>query len=78
MLLVATAPELPMRLATAGDDYELLFTATPEASNRILALSAELQLPITAIGTIESGAGVRLVDADGKAVPITAGGYRHF
>jgi thiamine-monophosphate kinase len=76
--LVATAPELPMRLATAGDDYELLFTATPEASNRILALSAELQLPITAIGTIESGAGVRLVDADGKTIAITAAGYRHF
>src|ERR1700720_180961 len=76
--LVATAPELPVRLATAGDDYELLFTAPPEASDRILALSAELQLPITAIGTIERGAEVRLVDADGKAVPVAAGGYRHF
>ena len=76
--LVATAPELPVRLATAGDDYELLFTAPPEASDRILALSAELQLPITAIGTIERGAEVRLVDADGRAVPVAAGGYRHF
>jgi thiamine-monophosphate kinase len=76
--LVATAPELPVRLATAGDDYELLFTAPPEASDRILALSAELQLPITAIGTIERGAEVRLVDADGKTVPVAAGGYRHF
>jgi thiamine-monophosphate kinase len=76
--LVAAAPDLPARLATAGDDYELLFTAPTEASDRILALSAELQLPITAIGTIESGAGVRLVDADGKTIPITAAGYRHF
>jgi thiamine-monophosphate kinase len=75
---VATAPELPARLATAGDDYELLFTAPPEASDRILALSAELGLPITAIGTIERGAEVRLVDADGKTVPVAAGGYRHF
>jgi thiamine-monophosphate kinase len=76
--LVATAPELPSRLATAGDDYELLFAAPPEASDRILALSAELGLPITAIGTIERGAEVRLVDADGKTVPVAAGGYRHF
>jgi thiamine-monophosphate kinase len=76
--LVAGAPDLPARLATAGDDYELLFTAPPEASGRILALSAELRLPVTAIGTIEHGGGVRLVDAAGKAVPIAAAGYRHF
>jgi thiamine-monophosphate kinase len=76
--LISGAPDLPARLATAGDDYELLFTAPPEASERILALSAELELPITAIGTVERGAGVRLVDAAGKAVPIAAAGYRHF
>ena len=76
--IVASAPELAARLATAGDDYELLFAAPPEASDRILGLSAELQLPITRIGTIEKSAGVRLVDAEGKPVPVAAGGYRHF
>jgi hypothetical protein len=35
-------------------------------------------LPLTAIGTIEPGAAVRLVDAEGKAVPVAAAGYRHF
>jgi thiamine-monophosphate kinase len=75
---VAGTPDLPARLATAGDDYELLFTAPPDASDRIRRLSAELRLPITAIGTIDSGAGVRLVDADSKTVPVTAAGYRHF
>jgi thiamine-monophosphate kinase len=76
--VVAGTPDLPARLAAAGDDYELLFTAPPNASDRIHSLSAELRLPITAIGTIDSGAGVRLVDADGKTVPVTAAGYRHF
>src|SRR5438132_326079 len=61
-LIVAGAPDLPARLATAGDDYELLFTAPPDTRDQILRLAAELRLPITAIGTIESGAGVRLVD----------------
>ena len=75
---VAGAPDLPARLATAGDDYELLFAAPPKASDQILRLSAELGLPITAIGMIENGAGARLVDADGKAVPVAAAGYRHF
>ena len=81
--LAQQEPDLPVRLATAGDDYELLFTAPPEASAAIERLAAELALPVTAIGTIhggtiERGAGVRLVAADGRPVPITAAGYRHF
>jgi thiamine-monophosphate kinase len=76
--IAAGAPDLPLRLATAGDDYELLFTAPPEASETILRLSAELRLPLTAIGEIEAGAAVRLVDAEGKLVPVAAAGYRHF
>jgi thiamine-monophosphate kinase len=76
--IAAGMPDLPLRLATAGDDYELLFTAPPEASETILRLSAELRLPLTAIGTIERGAAVRLVDAAGKVVPVAAAGYRHF
>ena len=76
--LVASVPDLPPQLAAAGDDYELLFTAPPEASEQIRRLSAELGLPIIAIGTVEKGAGVRIVDAAGKPVPIAATGYRHF
>src|SRR5438876_580473 len=76
--IAAGTPDLPLQLATAGDDYELLFTAPPEASETILRLSAGLRLPLTAIGTIEPGTGVRLVDAEGKIVPVAATGYRHF
>jgi thiamine-monophosphate kinase len=76
--IAAGTPDLSLRLAIAGDDYELLFTAPPEASETILRLSAELRLPLTAIGTIEPGAAARLVDAAGKVVPVAAAGYRHF
>ena len=76
--LAALVPGLPARLATAGDDYELLFTAAPEAGAAIGRLSAELGLAITEIGTIERGEGVRLVAADGRVVPLAAAGYRHF
>jgi thiamine-monophosphate kinase len=65
-------------LASGGDDYELLFAAPPAASAKIARLAAELALPITAIGTIEAGAGVRLVDAAGNAVPLARAGWRHF
>jgi thiamine-monophosphate kinase len=76
--LAAADPDLPARLATAGDDYELLFTAPPNAADQIRRLSQELGLPITAIGTVEKGDGVRLVDAAGKEISLAETGYRHF
>src|SRR5438067_3473671 len=42
--LAGADPDLPVRLATAGDDYELLFTAPPGAGDQIRRLSAELGL----------------------------------
>ena len=74
----AGEPDLPARLAIGGDDYELLFAAPPEATQAIESLAAELALPITATGTIEQGAGVRLVDAGGNPIPVEQAGYRHF
>jgi thiamine-monophosphate kinase len=71
-------PDLAVRLAAAGDDYELLFAASPEAGEAIGRLAAELGFPITAIGTIEDGPGVRLVDAGGNPIPVATAGYRHF
>jgi thiamine-monophosphate kinase len=68
----------PAALATGGDDYELLFTAPPDASSRIESLAKELALKISAIGTIEQGSGVRLVDASGSPIPVATAGYRHF
>jgi len=76
--LAAADPDLPPRLATAGDDYELLFTAPPNAADQIRQLSQELGLPITAIGRVEKGAGVRVVDGAGKEVSLAETGYRHF
>jgi thiamine-monophosphate kinase len=70
--------ELRTLLATGGDDYELLFTASPKMGNTIGALAAELDVPITEIGTIEAGGDVRLVDAAGALVPVSAAGWRHF
>jgi len=76
----AVADDIAIRaaLATGGDDYELLFSAPPEASGEIVSLSQSLGLPLTEIGAIEVGAGVRLIDADGREIPVGATGWRHF
>jgi thiamine-monophosphate kinase len=76
--IIAEDPDLVPRLAGVGDDYELVFTSPTDASQAIECLSPELALPITATGAIERKAGVRLVDAAGNRVPITASGWQHF
>jgi thiamine-monophosphate kinase len=54
--------ETRLGAATAGDDYELLFTAAPARAAGILELSGRLGLRLTRIGTVESGSGLRLTD----------------
>lgn len=66
-----------LRAATAGDDYELLFTAAAGSRHAIIALADRLGLPLTRIGRIEPGAGLALRDAGGT-VPLPARlGYEH-
>ena len=77
-LVVAAEPGIRSRLATGGDDYELLFSAPPYAAESIVALSTQLRVAITMIGRIEAGAGVRPVDDAGQTITVEATGYRHF
>jgi thiamine-monophosphate kinase len=77
-VLVEREPTVRARLASAGDDYELLFTAPAEAAEEIAVISSTLALPITMIGKLEPGAGVRLIDREGRVIPFDSAGYRHF
>jgi thiamine-monophosphate kinase len=77
-LIVAADAALRLRLATGGDDYELLFAAPPEAAGAIAALAAELAIPIAEIGAIVPGSGVRLVDESGREISVEIAGWRHF
>lgn len=76
--LTAITPGLGVQLATGGDDYELLFTAAPDAAASLRNIAARLAVPVTRIGRIEPGAGVCLVDDEGCEVAVQAMGYRHF
>jgi len=76
--IIATYPGLHAPLASGGDDYELLFAAPPEAEEEIVGLSQSLGLTISQIGTIEPGAGVRVVDGSGATVSLATPGWRHF
>jgi thiamine-monophosphate kinase len=67
-----------MAALAGGDDYELLFAAPAAAAPAIAALARETGVAITAIGRMEQGSGVRVVDGDGAPMAIPVGGYRHF
>jgi thiamine-monophosphate kinase len=75
---VTADPSLAVQLATGGDDYELLFTAPATAAPALSQLAAAVNIPITRVGTIEPGRGLRLLDAGGHEVPVGEHGYRHF
>ena len=70
----------PYLLALAGgEDYELLFTAPQGRQEAIKKLAQDLGTPLTLIGEImEAAAGVTLVGADGKKVPVAQRGHDHF
>jgi len=61
-----------------GDDYELVFTA-PRSQREQVALAAHTsQTPVARIGTIDAEPGLRLIDAQGRAVTNDYHSFDHF
>ncbi|MFN3416607.1 MAG: thiamine-phosphate kinase [Caldimonas sp.] len=77
---LAAQPLALQRLCTlaGGDDYELLFTA-PAAQRQAVAHAAQAAgVAVSRIGRIEPEPGLRLVDAQGQALPNTWTSFDHF
>ncbi|MGE4012833.1 MAG: thiamine-phosphate kinase, partial [Alphaproteobacteria bacterium] len=70
--------DLFMGAVTGGDDYQVLFTAPVEREAELTRLAGAARVKVTRIGRIEAGAGVRLVAADGRPIPVKSPGFRHF
>ena len=67
-------------LLAGGDDYELAFTASPDARKRLESLAAELGLALTRIGSVSAGerGRVSVYDAAGNIMQIAHKGFDHF
>lgn len=63
---------------TGGDDYELCFTAPSARAFEIEQAMAAIDVPVTVVGQVEAGAGLRLGTPDGDAWTPPADGYQHF
>ena len=61
-----------------GDDYELAFTAPASKRQAVQAAALMADTPVTRIGHIDAEAGLRLMDAAGKAVARSFPSFDHF
>lgn len=77
---VQTYSEDPYELAlVGGEDYELLFTASPRKRGKILSLSRSLRISISRIGEIvKRTEGFRLIGKADESVPLDQCGFDHF
>ena len=67
--------EAIIRAATAGDDYQIAFTADPAREDQVRAAAKDVS--VTRIGTVLAGQGVELTHK-GQPVSVAKPGYRHF
>jgi thiamine-monophosphate kinase len=65
-------------LLAGGDDYELCFTAPVGARDRIVSIGKRLRLPLTRIGSMRRGRGVRVLDASARLIRARRRGFDHF
>jgi thiamine-monophosphate kinase len=79
----ATLAALPRALQyectlAGGDDYELLFSSAPDATNAVQAAADRAAVAVTRIGGIESMPGLRIVDGVGAPVAQAFTAFDHF
>ena len=61
-----------------GDDYELLFTIPEQDLDRLFEAWSEELAPLSVIGTVDTGSGVRLQPVDLVPEDLETGGWQHF
>ncbi len=72
-------PALIERVATGGDDYEILCTIAPDRVPGFRAASEAVRVPVSEIGIVtQAGAPPQLVAADGQALVFARPSFSHF
>lgn len=67
------------RLAlTAGDDYELIFTAPPSKKRAVVAAAKLAGVRVSCIGKVSKGSGLEVLDLTGRPMSFDASGFEHF
>ncbi len=61
-----------------GDDYELLFTASPGQRAAVALAAQTSKTPVHLVGQIDASPGLRLLDAQGQALATHYASFDHF
>jgi thiamine-monophosphate kinase len=64
------------QLASGGDDYEIVCTASPAQAAQLMAEAQRAGAPLTVVGRIERGRGL-IVTAGGSPIALEHAGWRH-
>ncbi|MFT8989176.1 MAG: thiamine-phosphate kinase [Gluconobacter albidus] len=75
---VLLGQEWLMQRLCGGDDYELLITCPPERSQALQTACQTTHIPIHRIGKVQTGSGVRVLDAEGQDIVPEQDGWQHF
>ena len=76
--VLADNPDLIQSILGGGDDYELLFTASPRVHEAVEQASHLCGYCVTRIGKMSAGSGVEVVDGNNEQIDISKMGYTHF
>ncbi|MCL4765281.1 MAG: thiamine-phosphate kinase [Hyphomicrobiaceae bacterium] len=76
--LIESEPELRHLPLTGGDDYEILACIAPEHAAAFESAARSAGIPVTRIGSLREGSGVRVLGLDGQPLEIARPGYDHF
>lgn len=63
---------------SGGDDYELVFTAPISLRSQVAAAAQISHTPVTRIGTIRPGSGLRVLDIEGRVIQSDFSSFDHF
>lgn len=67
-----------VRAVTAGDDYEIAFTAPRGKRTQVMAAAKAAGVRVSEIGFVAKGRGVALLGQDGRVMPVVKKGWEHF
>jgi thiamine-monophosphate kinase len=77
--VLAQDPALLDLALAGGEDYELLFTVTPDREAELAGLAGSVGVPVARVGRIAGPEeGLTVLGRDGRPISPRKGGYDHF
>jgi thiamine-monophosphate kinase len=71
-------PALREKVLTGGDDYEIVCTVAPDNLAAFRTAAAAAAVPVTQIGTVLAGEGVRALGPDRNPLTFARASFSHF